>query len=333
MNRERAKEYLVRRISPGENFETLLRFPRYFEIETVNACNARCAMCTISEWAQSRGRMKEALFGRLAEEIIDHASEVRRVSLYRDGEPMLDTRIADKIKLLKDGGVSEIMISSNGSLLTPDRAEELLKAGLDDIIFSVDSLDPEVYASIRIGLDLDTVMENVDAFIKLRDKLNPSTRIRMRMIRQQSNHDHWPEYEKFWAGKLGTNDRIYYNNINNWGGQLSGFNPVSMSYEPSLPCVALFSLMVIFADGQVPYCNVDFNNTRPTGDVNVSSIADLWQGEVINRRRENHLTDNKGHNPMCARCNAWDEPPDTDPVSAEYAELVAIDHSQGQEKE
>ena len=40
MELDKAKEYLVRRISPGESFEDLLRFPRFLEIETVNACNA-----------------------------------------------------------------------------------------------------------------------------------------------------------------------------------------------------------------------------------------------------------------------------------------------------
>ncbi len=47
---EKYKEYLNRRISPDENFDDLLSFPRYIEVETVNACNARCPMCTIQDW-------------------------------------------------------------------------------------------------------------------------------------------------------------------------------------------------------------------------------------------------------------------------------------------
>ena len=33
-----AKEYLRRRIEPASPYESLLSFPRYFEVETVNAC-------------------------------------------------------------------------------------------------------------------------------------------------------------------------------------------------------------------------------------------------------------------------------------------------------
>jgi len=49
MNVAAAKDYLHTRISPQESYEDLLAFPRYFEIETVNACNARCTMCTIDD--------------------------------------------------------------------------------------------------------------------------------------------------------------------------------------------------------------------------------------------------------------------------------------------
>ena len=47
MDIEKGKEFLARRNNPGESYDFLLRFPRYLEIETVNACNARCPMCTI----------------------------------------------------------------------------------------------------------------------------------------------------------------------------------------------------------------------------------------------------------------------------------------------
>ena len=44
-----------------------LYFPKYFEIETVNACNARCVMCTIDDWEQSRSPiMDEKLFSKFS---------------------------------------------------------------------------------------------------------------------------------------------------------------------------------------------------------------------------------------------------------------------------
>src|SRR5882672_2334498 len=75
------KDYLVRRISPTESYNDLLDFPRFFEIETVNACNARCPMCTINDWDRRDGLMSDDLYKRIVDEIKGHP-EVKRVHLY-----------------------------------------------------------------------------------------------------------------------------------------------------------------------------------------------------------------------------------------------------------
>ena len=88
-------------------------------------------------------------------------------------------------------------------------------------------------------------------------------------------------------------DRIYYHNLFNWGGQLARFESLSPSYEPNLPCVALWSLLVIFANGDVPLCNVDYNSKFPTGSVLKSSIEELWRSKLMNSRRRAHIMSQK----------------------------------------
>ena len=320
-----AKEYLARRISPGETCEDLLRFPRYLEIETIHGSNARCPMCTIQDWQRDTRRMEETLFDKIASEVIEHADEIKRVTLYRDGEPLLDKRMPDRIARLKEGGIRSVSISTNASLLTETTARDLLDADLDIIIMSIDSLKKEVYEGIRVGLTFEQVLDNVLRFVELRDRMHAKTQIWMRMIRQESNRDEWPEYRDFWASRLSESDRVYYHNIFNWGGQLKDFNPIATSYEPNLPCVALWSLMVIFTNGEVPLCNVDFNNMFPSGDLVSHSIADIWRSEVMNERRWLHLSGQKERIDLCENCNVWDESPDLDGVSSEYAEDVEIE--------
>ena len=325
LDTDRAIEYLNRRISPDESYEQLLSFPRYLEIETVNACNARCPMCTIEDWQRNTPTMKDDLFKHVADEIIDHSDEVIRVSLYRDGEPLLDKKLPNRVAYLKDGGVNATTISTNVSLLTEERSRALLEAGLDMIILSVDSLDKEVFENIRRRLKFEEVLENALKFIELRDQIRPQTRIYMRMIRQEGNLDEWPSYEAYWRPKLSDNDRLYYHNIFNWGGQLQGFKSVEGSYEPGLPCVALWSLLVIFGDGRVPLCNVDFNNVYPIGSVLEHSIEELWKSKVMNDLREQHLTGKKSCISICENCNVWDEGQITnDSISPKYSEQVAL---------
>ena len=325
MDIQTAREYLQRRISPQESYEDLLNFPRFIEIETVNACNARCPMCTIDDWQRNTPTMKDDLFHRIADEIIDHRDEVNRVSLYRDGEPLLDKKLPERIAYLKQGGVNVTSISTNVSLLDESRSRALLDAGLDMIILSIDSLQKEIFEGIRVRLDFDEVLANAIRFIELRNKIRPQTRIYMRMIRQPENLDEWPSYEAFWRPKLADNDRLYYHNLFNWGGQLNGFEAIAPSFEPNLPCVALWSLLVIFGNGDVPLCNVDYNNKYPTGNILENSIGELWRSKVMNERREAHLGGKKSCISLCKNCNVWDEGQiSNETISPDYAEQVAL---------
>ena len=325
MDTAAAKEYLRRRISPDERYRDLLRFPRFLEVETVNACNARCPMCTIADWQRHTPTMKDGLFQRIADEIIAHRHEVRRVSLYRDGEPLLDKKLAKRVAILKDGGINATSISTNVSLLDERRSRDLLEAGLDMIILSIDSLDKEIFERIRLRLSFEEVLENALRFIELRNRIRPRTRIYMRMIRQQDNIDEWPSYEAYWRPKLAAHDRLYYHNIFNWGGQLEGFQSIAPSYEPNLPCVALWSLLVIFGNGDVPLCNVDYNDKYPTGSVLEHSIEELWRSKVMATRRRRHLAGKKACISLCEHCNVWDEGQITnESISPDYAEQVAL---------
>ena len=324
VNIERFQEYLSRRISREEGYKDLLSFPRYLEIETVNACNARCPMCTIADWERGFAPMADGLFRKIADEVIEHADEVKRVSLYRDGEPLIDKKLPDRVAILKDGGIKNTAIATNVSLLNEERSRSLLEAGLDLVLLSIDSLDKEIFESIRVRLNFEEVLENALRFIELRNQIRPETKVWIRMIRQPSNEHEWPAYRDFWQSKIADNDRVYYHNIFNWGGQLKNYQLYQPSLEPQLPCVALWSLLVIFCNGDVPLCNVDFNNKFPTGSIANGSIKELWQSDVMAQRRKLHISGQKAEISLCKDCNVWDEAPGSEEISQEYISDIEL---------
>lgn len=296
------KDYLVRRISPQEKYEDLLEFPRYFEIETVNACNARCPMCTIDDWDRRDGLMSDELFKKITDEISFHP-EVLRVHLYRDGEPLLDKQLAQRVYAMKKAGVKKVGISTNVALLDEAKARDLLEYGLDEIILSIDSLKKPVYEAIRARLNFEEVINNAHNFILMRNSGHYKTQIWVRMIRQESNYDEWDYYEKYWRGFLRFSDRVDYRDLHNWGSQLRGAD-IS---EDIKPCVALWSLMCIFANGDVPMCNVDYNLKHPLGNVNLQSIKSLWTSKTQHERQFIHLNGRRGEIEMCKGCDVWSE--------------------------
>ena len=301
------EEYLLKRISPDSEFSDLFEYPKYIELETVNACNARCPMCTIDDWERKSPTMKDELFLKIADDLGANSSSLKRVSLYRDGEPLLDKKMAWRISELKNRNIPETAIATNAQLLTEEKAEELLESGLDLIIFSIDSLKKDIFEKIRARLNFETVIENTKKFIKKRDAGGYKTKIWIRMIRQKDNFGELDEYLSYWKPLVSSVDRVYYHDIFNWGGQLENYVPISENSEEARPCVALWSLLVIFSDGHVPLCNVDYNGKFMTGDVNKHSIQEIWRNNIINKRRDLHLSGNKGDIPLCISCDVWND--------------------------
>jgi radical SAM protein with 4Fe4S-binding SPASM domain len=301
------QNYLKSRINPDGGFEELLGFPKYLEIETVNACNARCPMCTIEDWERNIPLMKDEVFEKVLSDIKDHVNELKRVSLYRDGEPLIDKKISKRIASLKKIGVKEVSIASNLALLDEATSLSLLESELDILVCSFDSLNKPVYEAIRKRLVFEEVLENILRFIRLRKEGGYRTKIWMRMIRQKENYNEWESYLKFWQSQLNKDDRIYFHNIFNWGGQLNNYIPVSTNTEINKPCVALWSLLVIYTDGKVPLCNVDFNNKHQLGDIMKSSIREVWKNTVLNKYREMHIGGLKSEIPICISCNVWED--------------------------
>ena len=319
------QNYLKRRIDKKSSYESLLEFPKYIEIETVNACNARCPMCTINDWERNYPVMKDDVWSKVSDDIIENKNLIKRVSLYRDGEPLIDKKMAARINKLNENGIKNTSIATNVSLLNEKRAVDLLEAGLGMVIFSIDSLKKDVFEKIRVRLKFEQVRDNAIRFLQLRDKINPNCRVWIRMIRQESNYNEWDHYYDFWRKYASEVDRIYYHNIFNWGGQLDNYKSIEKSFEPNLPCVALWSLMVFFANGDVPLCNVDYNNKFPTGNVMNTSIRDLWSSNIMKLRRELHIKGNKKKISICENCNVWDEVKGGEElVSPEFAEEVSI---------
>ena len=113
-------------------------FPKYFEIETIRGCNARCRMCTIAEWDDKNSIMSDELFSKISEEMKPHAKWIQTVCLSRNGEPLLDKKLPEKIRKLKNCGINYVTFSTNASLLDEKTSIALIESGLDDIRFSID---------------------------------------------------------------------------------------------------------------------------------------------------------------------------------------------------
>jgi len=291
----------------GIDVQDLLVFPRFFEIETVHACNAKCRMCTIDTWPERTPIMKQNLFDKIVDELSDHRKIINTVTLCRDGEPLLDKKIESKISQLKKVGINNVVFSTNASLLDEERATSIINSGLDEVMFSVDGFTKNVFESIRVGLNYDEVKKNILNFLNIREKLDSSIKVRIRMIVQDLNYHEFENWKKYWKNQVRDTDKVYGRPVHSWGNQIdiTKFkHKVSIVKAPV--CIALWSTMIIHSDGTVPACSVDYKNSFLSGDLFHSTIVDLWHSKVLNHLRKQHITGNMNKIDICSDCYLWD---------------------------
>lgn len=290
------------------NFLEHTRFPKYFEVETIRACNARCNMCPVWKLNDRGNVMSDELFSKMVEEMKNYSDWIERVCLSRNGEPLLDKKLPERIKMLKDIGIREISFSTNASLLDEGKSISLINSGLDDIRFSIDGVTKETFESIRVGLDFNRVVENCLRFIELRDKFGTKPKIHIRMVLQKANQHEEQEFNDFWKSKLSEKDVVTSKQMHSWGAQLENYESDENEEQKysDTPCISLFGTMIIHYDGKVPLCGCDFDNKILLGDLNQSAIKNIWNSEKLNNIRKQHTVGERNDILLCKGCNIWD---------------------------
>lgn len=287
-----------------EKLENCEKFPKYVEVETTDRCNAQCPMCTkaISK-NEHISVMGDALFGKIVNELKDYTEWIEGVTIQWMGEPLLDRNLEDRIKSLKDIGIKKVMLSTNASLLNETRCESLLKAGLDDLRLSIDSIKKETYQIVRHGLNYETVMENALNAIKVRDRVRPQTQIRVRMIDLKETHDEIEEWLRFWNQHLREGDLAQI--MPQHTTALWNNNTSVREHWIDEPCISLFSTVVINAEGKVGLCCIDTELDNEIGDINRNSIKEIWNGDKIKEYRHMHLNGKRNEILLCRGCDCW----------------------------
>jgi len=136
-------------------------------IEITTRCNLSCENCIRNAWSEPVGDMDMQTFERVMEDL-GNLPELREVYFGGYGEPLLHPRFPEMLERIKSLGV-RVTVTTNGTLLTEDKAEMLVSTPLDRLFVSVDSPRPDLFSEIRGGANLDTVVENLKRVKDLRD--------------------------------------------------------------------------------------------------------------------------------------------------------------------
>lgn len=136
---------------------------RDLRISITDRCNFRCIYCMPAEGVQWKTRREilsyeEILY--LAEIFVSLGISRLRIT---GGEPLLRRGVIGFIeRLARIPGVEDLAMTTNGYFL-PDFAEALVAAGLKRVSISIDSLKPQLFATMTRVDALNRVVDGIEA--------------------------------------------------------------------------------------------------------------------------------------------------------------------------
>ena len=299
-----------------------LAIPLSMLIEPTNRCNFRCQFCPTGndELLKQVGRPKGSMSYELYIKIIDDlrslcdtaAAKLKRLHLYKDGEPLLHPDLGKMIAYAKERDVSEsIETTTNGALLTKIKAFELIHSGLDVIRVSIEHTTDAGYKAItRTFGDYRRIIQNVEGLFQEKERQNSALQIHAKIVDAGLSD---AEKERFIADFSPISDSLNIDQLMGWSksevmdwklGQsvTTGMDGVTALKEWDV-CPDPFSKLAINFNGTASICCVDWSHGTVVGDLTTQSLTEVWEGEALRHFRRLHLTGQRKQIEACSSCD------------------------------
>jgi sulfatase maturation enzyme AslB (radical SAM superfamily) len=214
---------------------------------------------------------------------------------------LLHPRFSSWVPQLR-GLASLASITTNGMRLTPEISAAAL-ASLDVIEISVASDNAEGFERSRTGGDFEVLLENLTRLRELRAQMRSRTAIHIRVMLRPSEQPTVDRLLGFWR-RFG--DVVSTQRLQDYFDQ-RGDVFVRGDTEEYPSCMLPFRSLGVSWDGNVPLCRVAaFQGGTPDGlvlgNINHTTLAQIWQGTVIRQYRQGHRSRAPALMPVCRNC-------------------------------
>jgi wyosine [tRNA(Phe)-imidazoG37] synthetase (radical SAM superfamily) len=278
-----------RKWSENPKRAVVAQFPLNLDVELNNTCNLACPFCVREFMDEGKGLMDLDRFMVLCREA--KLYHLPAMKLNWRGEPTLHPRLAEMVYHAKKAGILEVMLNTNGTLLTKNLSKKLIDNGLDKIIFSIDSIDPDKYASkYRLGANLVDVLANLKTLIDTREVAGSDTPY-VRVQKIDFPETRGEEYVDFFAD-MGV-DAVAVNSYKEK-------DPSKVEWETK-PCAQPFQRMFVTWRGEYRVC-CQGQLFPKLGTMERMTAHEAWHSPLMTEIRRHHATDTAGKI-ACRNCD------------------------------
>jgi MoaA/NifB/PqqE/SkfB family radical SAM enzyme len=278
---------------------------------------------------RGHGVMDFNLYKKIIDDICEFEKPIKVLRLYKDGEPLLNSRLAEMIKYAKEKKCSErIDTTTNASLLNAAKNLEIIEAGLDRINISIEGINADQYLNFsKYKIEFEKLVNNIRHFYENRKQCEMIVKINGDTLTEDDKN-------KFFEIFGDISDGVYIEHIMSCWPEFE-FNGVEVNDEFGIygqkinevqVCPYVFYSFSINSDGTASACFLDWSRKLIIGDTKVESIWNIWNGDkLFNYQRMFLLMKRKGHT-VCGQCGQLSHglPDNIDPYADELlAKLIA----------
>lgn len=270
----------------------ITHMPVFVSVEPASVCQLRCPECPVGQGNQSQPQEPQTpfltldLWHRILLQIKPFAHTVQ---FYFQGEPLLNKALPQMIREAHEAGLYTI-VSTNAQALTPELAENLVKAGLSRIIVSMDGLTEKTYSAYRVGGSLAQCQKALAYLRKAKVKRTPV--IELQVLRLRTNEQEWSAFRQQYQS-LGA-DRLVFKTAQLYdyedGHPLMPSDPRYSRYikgpdgryhlrPRAKTCRRVWSGVVITTAGEVLPCCYDKTRAHAYGNIKEKPLSELFAND------------------------------------------------------
>lgn len=248
-------------LSYEDAFRLIFSHSAYYHhgmVSVTDFCNLKCRMCSYHgedlryAFVTSRKDRKKM---ELAEEdyypYIDQLPKGKDLLYCGTGELFVSKKWRPYLNYAKEKGCS-IRILTNGMLVTPNIAQELVDMGVSSVIFSIDGHRADLVENIRLGSNFNVILSNLRHLIRLRNESGSKMVINVHCSILEILQPFQKEIYSFWK-TFGIDGLSFFPEWTDWDTSIT----ISFSEEkPSMsyPCFNALLTPILLTNGYIAPC-------------------------------------------------------------------------------
>lgn len=286
-------------------------------IAASDICNFRCIYCN-----QSTEKGIEAarilpwddfieIVNQLEKLTVNTSERIKIIRFIGNGEPLVNKDIAKMIKYVSEKKLADrYEVTTNGSLLTHELTDELLRSGLTRLLVSIQGVTREKYNKIcGYNMNMDNLLDELTYFYEKSRNTKCSIAIKTVNVSLDTKEEEKKFYEMFSpiADTICIENIIASSEGVDFDDMLSEEERKMTRYNTPVAnkicCETLFMYMNIHSNGDVDSCGCIYPPLF-IGNVYENEIADIWNGKKHKEFMLKHLLKRRNEIEVCAKCQS-----------------------------